>query len=112
MIKSTTVKIDLDKINIPNNYAKTIPAQKVAERLHFYKQTGTFDREIVIDEHNNLLDGYSTYLVCKMLDLTKVRALRIKVVFTIDQLLDMLREQIDRDFARMVCEDGKGKAAD
>lgn len=107
MIKSTTVRVNLDKINIPSNYAKTLPAQKVAERLHLYKQTGTFDREIVIDEHNNLLDGYSTYLVCKMLDLTRVRALRIRVKFTTNQLLDMLREQIDRDFARVVCEDGK-----
>lgn len=106
MIKSTTVRVNLDKINIPSNYAKTLPAQKIAERLYFYKQTGTFDREIVIDEHNNLLDGYTTYLVCKMLGLTKVRALRIKVKFTASQLLDMLREQIDRDFARIVCEDG------
>lgn len=107
MIKSTTVKIDLGRIKIPSNYAKTLPDRKIVDRLRFYKQTGTFDREIIIDEHNNLLDGYSTYLVCKMLGLAEVRALRIKVKFTTNQLFDMLREQIDRDFARMVCVDGK-----
>ena len=105
MIKSTTAKVSIDQIKIPSNYAKTLPSQKIVERLMHYKQTGTFDREIVVDEHNNLLDGYSTYLVCKMLGLPKVRALRIKVKFTTDQLLDMLREQIDRDFARTVCLD-------
>lgn len=46
MIKSTTVRISFDKINIPSNYAKTLPAQKVADRLMHYKATGTFDREI------------------------------------------------------------------
>ena len=107
MIKSTTVRIDLDKINIPQRYARTLPDQKIADRLHAYKKAGAFDREIIVDENYNLIDGYSTYLVCKMLGLTKVRALRIKVKFTTDQLLDMLREQIDRDFARKVCGDGK-----
>ena len=96
MIKSTAVKISLDKINIPSNYAKTLPAQKVADRLMHYKATGTFDREIVVDEDYNLIDGYSTYLICKMLELPKVRVLRIKVSFTPKQLLDMLQEQLKK----------------
>ena len=104
MIKSTTVNISLDKINIPGNYAKTLPDRKVCDRISFYKKTGEFDREIVIDEHNNLLDGYTTYLVCKMLGLAKVRALRITVKFSTNQLLDMLRDQIDREFAKQVCD--------
>ena len=107
MLKSTTCKIGLDKINIPGNYAKTVPVQKIMDRFAFYNKAGTFDREIVVDEHYNLIDGYSTYLACKTLGLTKVRVLRIKVKFTTDQLLDMLRDQIDRDFARRVYEDGK-----
>lgn len=102
MIKSTTANINLDKINIPSNYAKTVPVQKIMDRFAFYNKSGTFDREIIVDEHYNLIDGYSTYLACKILGLTKVRALRIKVTFTTDQLLDMLRDQIGRDFARMV----------
>ena len=106
MIKSTSIKINLDKINIPSNYTKTLPAQKIADRIKHYKATGTFDREIIVDENYNLIDGYSTYLVCKMLGLTKIRALRIKVKFTADQLIDMLREQVDREFVRKAHEDG------
>ena len=97
MIKSTTAKVSIDQIKIPSNYAKTLPAKKITERLMHYEQTGTFDREIVLDEHNNLLDGYSTYLVCKMLGMPKVRALRIKVKFTAHELLKMLRNKIDNE---------------
>ena len=94
MIESKTVKVNLDQINIPTNYEKTLPAQKIAERLMHYKNTGTFDREIIVDENYNLIDGYTTYLVCKMLGLGKVRALRIKVKFTVKQLFDMLSEKL------------------
>lgn len=95
MIKSTTVQIKLDKINIPAKFKATIPAaEKIAARLACYQKAGAFDREIILDENYNLIDGYSTYLVCKMLGLTKVRALRIKVNYTELQLLDMLSKQI------------------
>lgn len=107
MIKSTSINIKLEKIKVPGNFARSLPVSKIADRCEFYERTGEFDREIVVDEHYNLIDGYSTYLVCKMLGLTRVRALRIKVKFTTDQLLEMLRDQIDRDFARTVYGDGK-----
>ena len=107
MIKSETVKIELDKINIPANFKRDLPNKgKISARYSFYKKTGGFDREILIDENNNLIDGYTTYLICKMVGIEKVRALRIKVNFCTNQLFDMLREQIDKDFARKVCEDG------
>ena len=95
MIKSTTVFINLDQIKIPNNFSRTIPAQKVADRLTFYKKHGAFDREIILDEDYNLIDGYTTYLVSKMLGLTKVRALRIKVTITAQHALDVLSERIN-----------------
>ncbi len=94
MIKSTTSIININKINIPANFAKTNPILKVAARLMCYMGTGTFDREIIVDEHYNLIDGYSTYLACKTLGLTKVRVLRIKVKFTELELAEMLAEQL------------------
>jgi hypothetical protein len=107
MVKSETVKIELDKINIPAIFKRDLPNnRKISARYSFYKKTGSFDREILIDENNNLLDGYTTYLVCKMVGIEKVRVLRINVNFSTNQLLNMLREQIDRDFARKVCGDG------
>lgn len=107
MIKSETVKIELDKINIPVIFKRDLPNKgKISARYNFFKKTGSFDREILIDENNNLLDGYTTYLICKMVGIEKVRALRIKTSFSTNQLFEMLREQIDRDFARKVCGDG------
>ena len=94
MIKSTTLNINIDKIIIPTNFAKTIPVQKIMDRLKCYNATGTFDREIIVDEHYSLIDGYSTYLACKTIGLTKVRVLRIRVKFTALELAEMLMEQL------------------
>lgn len=97
MLKSTTAIIDLDKINIPSNFKKKLPSEtKIAERYRCYMKTGCFDREIVVDENYNLIDGYTTYLVCKMFGITKTRVLRIKVKLTVDESLDMLRTAVDR----------------
>lgn len=95
MIKSTTVHIDLEKIKIPSNYAKTVPVQKIMDRFAYYNKSGAFDREIIVDEHYNLIDGYSTYLACKVLGLTKVRALRIKVKLTAKECLEMAISAVD-----------------
>lgn len=80
MLKSRTSMIDIDRINVPYCIKQTLPkSDKIEKRYRFYKQTGSFDREIIVDENYNLVDGYSTYLVCKMLDIQKVRVLRIIV---------------------------------
>ena len=100
MIKSETVKIELDKINIPANFKRDLPNKgKISARYNFYKKTGSFDREILIDEDNNLIDGYTTYLICKMVGIEKVRALRIKAKFTVQDLLKMLREELDSEIS-------------
>ena len=80
MIKSRTCMVDIDRINIPYCVKKTLPkSDKIEKRYRCYKQIGDFDREIIVDEDYNLVDGYSTYLVYKMLDIQKVRVLRITV---------------------------------
>ena len=80
MIKSRASYIDIGRIKIRDCIKKSLPKpDKIEQRYRFYKQTGEFDREIIIDEEYNLVDGYSTYLICKMLDIQKVRALRIIV---------------------------------
>ncbi len=106
MIKSTSVHIGIDDINIKGNFKRDLPKKdKIAARYSFYKKTGGFDREILIDENNNLIDGYTTYLICKMVGIEKVRALRIKVSFT-------LMEHLDMAVAKLEAEYGKRKAAD
>ena len=101
MIKSTTCRIDIEKIQVPDNFKRKLPNEtKIMERYRFYKQTGSFDREILVDEHYNLLDGYTTYLVCRMIGLTKVRALRIKVNFTTLELLRMANEKLEEEYGQ------------
>ena len=100
MIKTESVKIELDKINIPANFKRDLPNKgKISARYDFYKKTGSFDREILIDENNNLIDGYTVYLICKMVGIEKVRVLRIKAKFTAQELLGMLRDEIDNKIA-------------
>ena len=80
MIKSRTGMVDIEKVNVPYHIKQSLPKpDKIEKRYRFYKQTGEFDREIIVDTDYNLVDGYSTYLVCKMLDIQKVRVLRIIV---------------------------------
>lgn len=108
MIKSTTSIINLDKINIPSNFKRELPAEsKIAERYSFYKRTGSFDREILVDEHYNLIDGYSTYLVCKMVGITKIRVLRLKIKPTVDECLEMAKIALDRMVINNVYHKGK-----
>ena len=66
------------------------------DRFAFYNKAGTFDREIVVDEHYNLIDGYSTYLACKTLGMTKVRVLRLKVKLTVTECLEMAQAELEK----------------
>lgn len=80
MIKSRTSYIDIDKIKVSSCFRDSLPTpDKISKRYKFFIENGEFDREIIIDENYHLVDGYSTYLVCKMLDIQKVHALRIIV---------------------------------
>lgn len=80
MIKSRTCYVNIDRINVPHYVKQSLPKPDKIEQLYrFYTQTGEFDREIIVDEKYNLVDGYSSYLICKMLDIQKVRVLRIIV---------------------------------
>lgn len=102
MIKSTTCRINIDKIRLPDNFKRDLPnEEKIMQRYQFYKKTGSFDREILVDEHYNLLDGYTTYLVCRMLGLTKIRVLRIKVSFTTQELLRMAKESLEAEYGHV-----------
>lgn len=97
MIKSKSVNIELGKINIPANFKRDLPDKgKISARYSFYKKTGGFDREILIDENNNLIDGYTTYLICKMVGIEKVRALRIRVKLTVSEHLKMVEAELEK----------------
>lgn len=79
MIKTKSINLSIDDIVIPDRFKKTMPSQyKIAQRMHALRTSGSFDREIIVDENNILLDGYTVYLVCKMLSITGIRCIRVK----------------------------------
>lgn len=55
-------------IRIPYSFAKTIPCnEKLNKRLDEWRRNRKFDTEIYVDSENNLFDGYTAYLIYKML---------------------------------------------
>lgn len=58
----------LADIRIPYSFAKTIPCnEKLNKRLDEWRRNRKFDTEIYVDSENNLFDGYTAYLIYKML---------------------------------------------
>lgn len=68
------LEININDIVISNPFKAFLPAtHKIAKCYAHYKKNGVFDRNIVLDKNNELIDGYVAYLVAKMLG--------IKIVF-------------------------------
>ena len=60
-------RIEMSEIKVPNYFTRTIPAtEKIAKRIDEYRKTGAFNMNIVVKD-GVLTDGYTAYLVCKML---------------------------------------------
>ena len=78
MIITKSRHIPLDNIKVPKHFAESVPApEKIAARVDAFRKTGGFDREIIVDKDNNLLDGYTAYLVAKMLNVHRVRCVKV-----------------------------------
>lgn len=67
--------VRLDDIIIKDSFKLTKPSiEKIQEKLEHYRVNNKFEKEIILDENNTLIDGYITYLLCKALgnEITKV----------------------------------------
>lgn len=63
-----TVKLPLPKITIPPEMLSHPPRpDNLAAKYTYYIRTGNFLSPITIDKKNNLIDGYITYLIAKMM---------------------------------------------
>lgn len=61
--------LNLDEVIIQDSFKENKPSiEKITERLNYYNNNGKFSKEIIVNKDNVLLDGYITYLICKMLD--------------------------------------------
>ena len=79
MIKSKSVYIHIDDIKVPKRFERKLPSMsKIAARLDCYRKTGCFDRDVIIDENNTLVDGYTVYLASRMIGIGPIRCIRVK----------------------------------
>lgn len=57
---------DIDKIIISDDFASTPPKEeKLRQKEEYYSRTKTLDAEIIINDENILIDGYTSYLIAK-----------------------------------------------
>lgn len=65
--------VPLNNIRIPYGFAATIPCnEKLMRRLDEWRSHRKFETEIYVDENWNLFDGYTSYLVYRMLGILNV----------------------------------------
>lgn len=60
--------VPIECIQIPRSFAATIPCnEKLMRRLNEYRMNRKFETEIYVDEKLNLFDGYTSFLMYRML---------------------------------------------
>lgn len=65
--------VPLGQIQIPHCFINTIPCnEKLMRRLDEWRMNRKFETEIFVDENLNIFDGYTSYLVYRMLGITNV----------------------------------------
>lgn len=65
--------VPIECIQIPRCFANTIPCnEKLMRRLDEWRRTRKFETEIFVDDKLNLFDGYTSFLMYRMLGKTDV----------------------------------------
>lgn len=63
----------IECIQVPRNFAATIPCnEKLMRRLDEWRKFRKFETEIYVDKNLNMFDGYTSYLVYRMLGIMDV----------------------------------------
>lgn len=75
-MKNTKI-VDIKDIKIPKKFSKPNPT-KMKNRIGYYNTYKRFEVPIIIDENNNLIDGYTTYLIAKQNNFTKIEVRKNK----------------------------------
>lgn len=70
-LEEKTKIIDIENINIPENFKKP-NKKKMEEREKYFRQNSSFEAPIIIDQYNNLIDGYTSYLIAKKYEFSTV----------------------------------------
>ena len=86
-MKQKTIK--LSRIKISQEMKSTMPrVEKISQKYEYYKNKirvnkkyGTnhnpLQSSIILDKHNMIVDGYTSYLLAKMFDINKVEVIYV-----------------------------------
>lgn len=73
MLQAKNKKLKLDDIRVPRRFAESRPSpEKLNEKYRRYIETGVLDK-VYVDEDMNLVDGYISFLIARMLGANGVR---------------------------------------
>ena len=73
ILRKPRAVVKLSDIIIPEAFSNNTPAPyKIVKRLNEYKETGQFKKEILLSCNMKLIDGYTTYLCCKMFGIEEI----------------------------------------
>lgn len=76
ILRKPRVVIKLSDMIISEAFSNNTPAPyKIAKRINEYKETGQFKKEILLSCNMKLIDGYTTYLCCKMFGINEIECI-------------------------------------
>lgn len=70
--------IDVNQIIIPKIF-KVPGKEKLRLKIDFYLKNNYFEDNIIIDENNVLIDGFTTYYICKLYGFRYIGVTRVKL---------------------------------
>lgn len=76
-LRTIWVITDINLIKIPEKFTKP-RKEKLDHRFKFYNKNKCFEVPIVINTNNELVDGYTSYLIAKKYNMKTVRA-KVKI---------------------------------
>lgn len=65
--------VNIDRIHISEDFEKHHPrSEKLTAKWRYYLVTGKFESKIVLNRNFELVDGFTSFLIAKRMDLGKV----------------------------------------
>lgn len=65
--------VNIDEIKITQQFSMTPPRyKKMKRKWNYYKKTGEFQSQIILNQDFKLIDGYTSYCIAKKQGLNKV----------------------------------------
>lgn len=73
LLQTKAKNMRLSRIKITKEMADCLPrADKLKWKYLYYKKKHAFESTIILDKHYMLIDGYTTYLLARMLGMKKI----------------------------------------